>query len=84
MKLSRRIPAHTHTEKYNWCRKDYFEMSPRFRAIRSKSRNKLDKCHWCKHHFADGEKMAIAQPVTGRNTVLCPLCADVLLATKEE
>ena len=79
MKLSRHIKARTHTEKFNWCNKDFMAMSPDYRKIRGRMRNPMDACHWCKHPFKDGEMMAIAQPVKGRNRVLCGNCADTLL-----
>lgn len=81
MKLSRVIPKHTKTVHFNWCQKDWIEMSEKFRKIRSRMRNKLDTCFWCGHNFKDGEKMSIAQPERGANKVLCNGCADKLLSS---
>ena len=57
-------------------------MSPQFRAIRSKARNPMDTCFWCRHKFEDGELMALAcfEEKKG-NKVLCQDCADELLAS---
>ena len=79
MKLSRKIPARTETQTALWCRKDFLEMSQRFRDIRSKSRNPMDKCFWCKHKFEDGEMMALAYFGSNDNKTLCQGCATELL-----
>jgi len=79
VELSRTIPAHRKAIKFNWCKKDFMEMSPRYRRIRSTLRDPMDACFWCKHKFIDGEMMALAQPEKGTNKVLCQACADELL-----
>ena len=84
MKLSKNIPARVKTVHYNWCKKDFMEMSQRFRDIRGRNKHPMDKCGWCRHAFVDGEMMALAQPTNGRNHVLCQKCAEELLASKEE
>lgn len=78
LRLSKRNPASTVTFTATACKADFMEMSPQFRAIRSRSRNPMDKCHWCKHAFADGEMMGLAFTNKG-NKVLCQDCARSLL-----
>lgn len=59
-------------------------MSPTVRRVRAKARNKMDKCFFCKHEFADGEMMALAAfaEVKGGNKVLCQDCALKLEASE--
>lgn len=76
--LSRVVPAHISSFEATSCKLDFMEMSPRFRAIRGKMRNPMDKCHWCKHAFADGEMMALAFTNKG-NKVLCQSCAKQMI-----
>ena len=64
MQLSKRI---THIERFNWCKKDFMKMCQKYRKIRSRLRNPMDKCHWCKRKFIDGEIMALSQPTKGNN-----------------
>ena len=82
MKLTKRVPARTKTFEASACKLDFMAMSPRFREIRSKMRNKLDKCEWCGHVFADGEMMALAISNEG-NKPLCQNCGKTLLASEE-
>ena len=83
MRLQRLVKAYTKTVEFNWCRREFMEMSPQYRAIRAKTSAKMDACYWCRHKFEDGEMMALAQPTTGKNKVLCQACADQLLATRD-
>jgi len=81
MQLTKRIPARTKTVKFKWCKKDFMEMSDKYRQIRAKTgRAAMDKCFWCGHVFANGEMMALAQPEKGANKVLCQNCADEALS----
>ena len=82
MCLSRKVPARTKTLTAKWCRKEFLEMSPQYRAIRGTMRNKMDTCYWCKHKFQDGEMMALAcfDGVKGGNKVLCQDCATELVS----
>ena len=79
MKLAKCIPARTKTITANWC-SPFMEMTARFREIRSKSRNKMDKCYWCTKSFANGDVMHLAnfQEVKAGNQVLCKMCAKDL------
>ena len=77
--LSKRVPARTKTIEFNWCYRNFAEMSPQFREIRARMSNPLDACAWCSHKFQDGEMMTLAQPKTGTNKVLCQQCANDLL-----
>ena len=79
MKLSKTVRS-TRTFEAESCKLDFMEMSDRFRAIRSKSRNPMDKCHWCKHEFVNGEMMALAFTNRG-NKVLCQTCGRQLMAS---
>jgi len=76
LKLSKKVQAHTKSITFNWCKKDFTEMSQQYRQIRAKCRNPMDTCFWCKHKFKDGEMMALAQPKKGANKVLCQACAE--------
>jgi len=75
MKLSKRIEARTKTVRFKWVHRNFLPMGDAFRKVRAKSRNPMDKCKWCGHVFADGEMVALAQPMTGTNMVLCQSCA---------
>ncbi len=83
MKLSKKIPARTKTIKINWCTKDWVVMSQKYRDIRNKYHNKKFGfyCDWCRHEFENGESMSIAQPVKGKNMILCSRCADDVLSS---
>lgn len=83
MHLSKTIPAGKETVKFTACQKEFLVMSQNFRDIRSKSKNPIDKCFWCGHHFEDGEMMALAIPEEGVNKVLCQKCAGELLKSQE-
>jgi hypothetical protein len=78
MKLTKRIPAHTMTAQFNWCKKDFMEIGPKYREIRSGFSDPMDACFWCGHKFADGEMMALAQLKGKRNKILCQGCANQL------
>ncbi len=80
--LRRLIPAHNKTITALWCKKEFMRMSQTYRDVRSRSRNPMDSCYWCKHKFDDGEMMALACFNTRGNKTLCQHCADVLLASE--
>ncbi len=83
MQLTKQVPARRKTITFKWLKRDFMTMSPRFRKIRRKARNKLDACYWCRHKFEDGEMMALGQIVdVGPNKVFCQSCAAE--ATGEE
>lgn len=84
MKLTKRVPSRTKTLSALWCRKDFREMCDQFRAIRSDSRNPMDRCYWCKHPFENGEMMALACFEKLGNRTLCQSCADELLASEAD
>jgi len=73
--LRRHQPARTKVQRFRWIKREFMEMSPRYREIRAKTRSKLDACFWCRHSFEDGEMMALASPEKGLNKVLCQNCA---------
>ena len=73
LKLSRVVPAHIKTFEATYCKLDFMEMSQRFRDIRAKTRNPMDRCFWCKYVFVNGDMMALAFSNKG-NKVLCQSC----------
>lgn len=81
MTLTKRIPSRTLTIKAEWCKIDFAVMCPIWRSVRASARNKLDKCYWCKHKFADGEAMAMAK-IKGiaKNQVFCQECGGKLVS----
>jgi hypothetical protein len=82
MALSKVIPQHVHSVSFNWCVRDFMLMSPEYRAARTRMNKPMDACFWCHHKFVDGEMMALAQPATGGNKVLCQTCAEMLIGPK--
>jgi hypothetical protein len=83
MKLSKRVPARTLTERYLSCQK-FLVMSDTFRNTRARSSNPMTKCHWCKKPFENGDQMWLAIPEQRANRALCSVCAAELLKTEGE
>ncbi len=79
MELTKAIPAHTKVFHYRWCKKNFVQMSPKYRRIRSGFVDPMDACHFCGRAFVDGEWMALAALVRGPNKILCQECAGKLL-----
>ena len=87
MKLTRTRPASTVEFTATACKLDFRKMSQEFRKIRSRCRNPLDRCEWCKHPFADGEMMALAFSDTKNNKgnkMLCQTCATDLISSESK
>lgn len=82
MELSHTLPAKIQVETALWCKTQYLEMSQQFRKIRTYATDKMDKCWWCGHVFADGEMMALACFENKGNKVLCRDCALQLKASE--
>lgn len=78
MKLRKRVPASSRVLEISNIKLDFMTMSQTFREIRAKSKNPMDKCHWCKEPFADGDMMALAICHTSGNKVLCQACAAMV------
>lgn len=76
MRLTRSIPEQRLTLHIAWVKRDFLAMSEKYRNARKRSKRPMDSCHWCKHAFADGEMMALAQIGSGPNVVLCHGCVD--------
>ena len=76
--LRKAIAAHTKVVKITQAKREWVEMSDRFRLIRSKMRNPMDTCFWCGHKFDNGDKMGIALMDKGPNKVICNDCFDKL------
>ena len=79
--LTKRIPARTKTVNFLWIKREFTEMSQRFREIRKKCHSKMDACWWCGHKFEDGEMMALAAVSGKLNKILCGSCADSALVS---
>ena len=82
MKLSKTIPARRYTITATWLRRDYIEMSPRFREIRRD--DKMCRCFWCNHNFEDGEKMSMGHVDGKGNRNFCDRCARQLSESATE
>lgn len=78
--LSRRVPARTEIVRFPWVVKDFSFFTEAWRAVRSRMRNPLNACWWCKGKFADGDQIALASREKDGNVVLCQTCADRALA----
>lgn len=84
MKLTKTIPTHIITEEFIACKKNFTIFDESFRRTRSRLRNPMDKCYWCKNSFIDGDHLAIAFRISKPNVVLCEKCTDKLLKSKKE
>ena len=78
MELSKIIPERKKVVKFDWCKENFTIMSDRYRKIRDKFSNKMTSCFWCKHVFLNGESIALAHIVKGKNVVLCVDCVKEL------
>lgn len=81
--LKKIVPKREITLEIEAVNPSFTKMSEKFRAVRSRSRNKMDKCHWCGHPFENGEMMALAFLATG-NKALCQACAQQAIASCPE
>lgn len=79
MYLSKIIPKRKKIIEFNWCKKDFMEMTDRYREIRNKMKRPNDSCFWCNYKFKNGDIMGLAQPKKGFNKILCQKCADKVL-----
>lgn len=85
LQLSRDVPKHVRVEKFNWLKRDFMPMSDNYRKVRARHGLKpMDACYWCKWKFVNGEMMALAQPLKGKNKLLCQKCARLMTAVSEE
>lgn len=84
MHLEKTVPKRTKRIEFDWVARYWIPMSKWFRDRRSKSRNKMDKCFWCKKKFEDGEMMGIARRTGKGSVVLCQKCADELERTDDQ
>lgn len=75
-----RTTTTTKTFTVEWINKNFCTIGPKFRAVRAKSRNKMDACIKCRHKFVDGESMGLACFKEIGNAVICGSCCDELLA----
>ena len=78
LELSKLIPEHIERHGFSWLKRDFSTFTEQWRRVRAKCEEPLDLCDWCKRKFADGDRIALAQPKAARerNWVLCQSCAD--------
>lgn len=74
----------TETWRATFIKREWMKMSPRYRDIRSRSRNPMCSCKRCGYRFEDGEMMALGMFDKRPNATLCQECADYLLAKTTE
>lgn len=74
--LSRIIPQRTKTVNFLWIKREFIEMSQRYRDARKSMGKPLDTCWWCRHKFEDGEMMGLAAVSGKLNKILCGSCID--------
>lgn len=85
IKLSRKVPARTETVTVEWYKREFLRYTESFRNIRSRSRQKFDRCFWCKHRFEDNEMFGLAHFVGVRgNKSLCGKCVDMIESTEKQ
>jgi hypothetical protein len=74
LSLTKEVPARTETIVFLWVQRHVFKMDADFREIRSKHRNPLDTCFWCKYKFQDGDMMSLGGIAKRGNKMLCDDC----------
>lgn len=74
--LSRMIPARRKTVEFLWIKREFMEMSQRYRNVRKSMGRPNGACWWCKHKFEDGEMMGLAAISGKLNKLLCGSCID--------
>ncbi len=82
--LSKIVPPRKKTLEILWCKKEYMELTPRFREIREKvsPRNLMTSCYWCGYKFKDGEMMSLAG-TNKDNKSLCSSCVSKIEASDD-
>lgn len=82
MQFTRLTPAKRTTFTAKWVTKEWLRYTTAFRAIRGRSRNRMDLCWLCRKEFEDDEMIGLAC-FEGRgrgNKALCGECAEELLS----
>ena len=74
--IIKHIPARKEKVEIIGGKKKIGLMSQEFRNIRSRLRNPMDKCFFCKHPFVDGEMMGLVMIKGKKNKVICQSCWD--------
>ena len=72
--IVKQIPARTEKFEILGGKRNFMQMDQEYRAIRSKSKNPLDKCFFCRHPFEDGEMMGLIMIKGQTNKVVCQEC----------
>ena len=83
MQFTKITPAKRTTFKALWVKKEFAQYNERFRSIRSKAKNKMDKCFMCKGKFSDDEMIGLGCFGGVGNKTLCGECASELLDQKD-
>jgi len=74
--ITKHIAARTEKLEIIGGRNDFMLMDENFRASRSRSKNPMDKCGFCKHAFENGEMMGLIMIKGKRNRLSCCACWD--------
>lgn len=73
--LTRMVPAHRKTVEFRWCKHNWMTFGF-YRAARERHRMSIQTaCFWCRADFKDDDVLALAQPMSGKNRLLCQSCA---------
>ena len=82
MKLTKMIPARRKTVTARWCK---LEWKPKGDIPEHPDGwwDHLRHCYWCRHEYADGEMMAMAEFERIGNKTLCHSCATELLDSEK-
>lgn len=77
--LQKEVPSRTERFKVKQYKRGFLEYSVTFETARSGSRDKMNRCYWCKERFSYGDQITLAIPEgRGGNRVLCSKCTDEL------
>ena len=74
MQLNKRLPTGTRSEAFLRIAHNYSRFNDVWRRTRSRMRDPMDKCWWCKRKFIENEPIALGIRSKGKNVVLCRVC----------
>lgn len=77
MRLSKMIPSRREVVEFDAIKTDFSHYTEGWRLARSRAKDPLDKCGWCKEPFKDGDTIALGFRVGHKNMVLCQTCATL-------
>ena len=78
LKVKKYIPARTDIYEIAWYKKDFCVMTPKYREIRERARNKMTSCWWCKKQILDDEKMSLVCIDGKGNKIFCSKCISII------